>query len=66
MLISFDVYSWLVTYTPNVEENNLGISERIIMHDIQLRNTRTGLRKALLFLVLLFTSVPSRWRGVQY
>lgn len=45
---------------------NLGISERIIMHNIQLRNTRKRLRKALLFLVLLFTLVPSRWRGVRY
>lgn len=58
MLVSFDVYSWLVTYTQNVEEIKLGISKKIlcIIYNSGIQGSFSGRH----FLV------PSSWCRVQH
>lgn len=38
MLPSFNVYSWLIHYTQNVETIKFRISQEIIMYNIQLKS----------------------------
>lgn len=61
------IHSWLVIYTQNVEKIKLRISREIIMHNIQLRNTRKLFRKTLLFLVFTvhFSFLQLVWNAVS-